>query len=117
MFSQSEIRTIIAQLHASMQSIFPHEQIEAILFGSYARNDADDGSDIDVMFLVDASRQTIQEQHWKIGEAAAKVLIDSGIVVSPVVENRAYYQKNVDLLPFFKNVQQEGVRINTSLTP
>ena len=91
MFSQSEIHIIIAQLHASIQSIFPQEKMDVILFGSYARNDADDGSDIDVMFLVDASRQTIQEKHWQIGDAAAKVLMDFGIVVSPVVENRAYY--------------------------
>lgn len=112
MFSQSEICTIIAQLHESMQSIFPQEQMEVILFGSYARNDADDGSDIDVMFLVDSSRQTIQQKHWQIGEAAAKVLMDFGIVISPVVENRAYYQENVGLMPFFKNVQREGVRIN-----
>lgn len=112
MCSQLEVRTIIAQLRESLASIFPHEQFDVILFGSYARNDADDGSDIDVMFLVDSSRQTIREKHWQIGEAAAEVLMDFGIVVSPIVENRAYYHANADLLPFFKNVQREGMRIS-----
>ena len=111
MCSQLEVRTIIAQLRDSLASIFPQEQFDVILFGSYARNDADDGSDIDVMVLVDSSRQTIQEKHWQIGEAAAEVLMEFGIVVSPIVENRAYYHANADLLPFFKNVQREGVRI------
>ena len=112
MCSQIEVRTIIAQLCESLKSIFPHEQFDVILFGSYARNDADDGSDIDVMFLVDSSRQTIQEKHWQVGEAAAEVLMDHGIVVSPIVENREYYHANADLLPFFKNVQREGVRLS-----
>ena len=112
MCSQIEGRTIIAQLRESLKSIFPHEQFDVILFGSYARNDADDGSDIDVMFLVDSSRQTIQEKHWQVGEAAAEVLMDHGIVVSPIVENRAYYHANANILPFFKNVQREGVRIS-----
>ena len=111
MCSQLEVRTIIAQLRESLESIFPQERFAVILFGSYARNDADDGSDIDVMFLVDSSRQMIQEKHWQIGEVAAEVLMDFGIVVSPIVENRAYYYANADLLPFFKNVQREGVRI------
>ena len=111
MRSQLEVRTIIAKLRESLESIFPQEQFDVILFGSYARNDAGDGSDIDVMFLVDSSRQTIQKKHWQIGEAAAEVLMDFGIVVSPIVENRAYYHANADLLPFFKNVQREGVRI------
>lgn len=111
MCSQLEVRTIIAQLRERMASIFPQEHFDVILFGSYARNDADDGSDIDVMFLVNSSRQTIREKHWQIGEAAAEVLMSFGIVVSPIVENRAYYHANVDLLPFFRNVQREGVRI------
>ena len=112
MCSQIEVRTIIAQLRESLTSIFPHEQFDVILFGSYARNEADDDSDIDVMFLVDSSRQIIQEKHWQIGEAAAEVLMDHGIIVSPIVENRAYYQENANILPFFKNVQHEGVWIN-----
>lgn len=111
MCSQLEVRTIIAQLRKRLENVFPQEQFDIILFGSYARNDADDGSDIDVMFLVNSSRQTIQEKHWQIGEAAAEVLMDFGIVVSPIVENRAYYHANADLLPFFRNVQREGVQI------
>lgn len=111
MCSQLEVRTIISQLRQSLTAIFPQEQFDVILFGSYARNDAEDGSDIDVMFLVDSSRQTISEKHWQIGEAAAEVLMDHGIVISPVVENRAYYYANADLLPFFRNVKREGVRI------
>lgn len=111
MCSQLEVRTIIAQLREKLANIFPQEQFDIILFGSYARHDADDESDIDVMFLVNSSRQTIQEKYWQIGEAAAEVLMDFGIVVSPIVENRAYYHANADLLPFFRNVQREGVRI------
>lgn len=111
MCSQREVRAILSRLRERMSDIFPQEQFDVILFGSYARNDADDGSDIDVMFLVDSSRQTIQEKHWQIGEAAAEVLMDFGIVVSPIVENRAYYHANAHLLPFFRNVQREGVRI------
>lgn len=111
MCSQHEVRAIIAQLRQSLIDIFPQEQFDVILFGSYARNDADDGSDIDVMFLTDSSRQAIAEKHWQIGEAAAEVLMDHGIVVSPVVENRAYYHANADLLPFFRNVKREGVQI------
>lgn len=112
MRSQLEVQMIIAQLYDSLKSIFPKEQFDVVLFGSYARNEADAGSDIDVMFLVDSSRETIQEKQWQIGEVAANVLMDFGIVVSPIVENRAYYHANVDLLPFFKNVQREGVWIN-----
>lgn len=113
MCSQDEICLIISQICKRMNSIFPNEQFDVILFGSYARNEADDSSDIDVMFLVDSSRQSIQEKYWQVGEAAAEALMAYGIVISPVVENRAYYHANVNIIPFFKNVQREGVKIST----
>lgn len=109
MCSQSEVYAIISQLQDSLSTIFPHDHFDAILFGSYARSDASDESDIDVMFLVDSSRQTIADRHWQIGEAAAQMLLSHGIVVSPIVENRAYYQKNANLLPFFKNAARDGI--------
>ena len=61
------------------------------------------------MFLVDAPRQDIARQHWRIGEAAAEILLERGVLVSPVVEERAYYERNADVLPFFRNVRREGV--------
>ena len=92
--------------------LFPQSRIEAILFGSYARGDADSGSDIDVLLLVDASRQDISARNWQVGNLAADLLLDYGIVVSPVVENREYFNSNLHLFPFYRNIECEGVRIS-----
>ena len=54
MCTQGEVRAIVADMRARLEGLFPQQQIDAILFGSYARGEAEDGSDIDVMFLVDA---------------------------------------------------------------
>ena len=64
------------------------------------------------MYLVDAPRTAIAERNWQIGEAAALVLLEHGIVVSPIVENREYFRDKVDVLPFFTNIQREGVRMS-----
>ncbi len=112
MCSQNEAISIIRELRDSLESLFPKADFEAILFGSYARNEAESDSDIDVMFLVDAPRQVIAEKHWQIGEAAADLLMEHGIVVSPIVENREYFHENADLFPFYMNIQREGVRIS-----
>ena len=52
MLSRMEIETIIAKLCGEVTRIFPQDKIDAILFGSYARGDAEFGSDIDVLLLV-----------------------------------------------------------------
>ena len=110
MRTMQEVNKIIEELCVNMASLFPQDQIEAILFGSYARGDAEPGSDIDVLILVDASRQDISARNWQVGDLAAEFLLNYGIVVSPIVENREYFNRNVNVLPFYRNVNREGVR-------
>lgn len=113
MLTNQEVGKIIETLCGSVASLFPQNKIEAILFGSYVRDDAEPGSDIDVLLLVDASRQDISAWNWQVGDVAAKLLLDYGIVVSPIVENRDYFNKNVDVSPFYRNVEREGVRLGS----
>lgn len=111
MLTNQEVKKIVEELCDNVASLFPQNKIEAILFGSYARGDAAPGSDIDVLILVDASRQDISARNWQVGDLAAELLLDYGIVVSPIVENRDYFNKNIDVLPFYRNVEREGVRL------
>lgn len=110
MHSPQEVNAIISQLCSGLRPLFPQGSMEAILFGSYARGEADAESDIDVMVLVDSSREDISEKTWEISSVAADLLLNRGVMVSPIVENRRYYQKNVGLLPFYQNIEREGVR-------
>ena len=111
MLTNQEVKKIVEELCGSVASLFPQNKVEAILFGSYARGDADSGSDIDVLFLVDASRQDISDRNWQIGDLAAELLLEHGIVVSPLVENREYFNRNLQVFPFYRSVAHEGVRI------
>lgn len=112
MRTMQEVNKIIEELCVSMASLFPQDQIEAILFGSYARGNAEPGSDIDVLILVDAPRQDISARNWQVGDLAAELLLNYGAVVSPIVENRDYFNRNMSIFPFYRNVDREGVRIS-----
>jgi predicted nucleotidyltransferase len=112
MRTQQEINVIIRELCTGLKPLFPQGSMEAILFGSYARGEADMESDIDVMVLVDAPRQDISKKTWEISGVAARLLLDRGVMVSPIVENRRYFQDNVGFLPFYQNIVKEGVRYN-----
>ena len=112
MRTRQEVAAIVAELCSRIALLFPQDKIEAILFGSYAREDAGLESDVDVLLLVDASRQDIRERNWQVGEMAADLLMNYGIVVSPIVENRSFFHANIDALPFFSNINREGVRMS-----
>ena len=56
--------------------LFPNDDLELILYGSYARNEAQEGSDIDVMVLVDAScKQHIEGSCFCIHSASLCLLV------------------------------------------
>ena len=107
-----QVQTIVSELCHGLSAIFPQDRIDAILFGSYARGDNDDGADIDVLLLVDTSREDISCRNWQVGDLAAELLLQYGILVSPIVENRDYFNANADILPFYRNICREGVRFS-----
>ena len=117
MRTESEIARIVAELYSGIALLFPQSSVEAILFGSYARGDAGSGSDIDVLLLVDASREDISAQNWQVGNLAAELLINYDVVVSPIVENKNYFNSNLDVLPFFRNIDQEGIKLVACTLP
>ena len=112
MVEHNQMNQIIAELCRGISAIFPEDRLEPILFGSYARGDAEEATDIDVLVLVDAPQDVIHHREWEIGNIAGELLVDYGVLVSPIIENRDYYHRNVELLPFFRNIQREGVRMN-----
>ena len=112
MCSRDTLVQITGQVNKGMQALLGNSMKEVILFGSYARNDADTGSDIDIMVLCDMSRSDIAKLNWQIGEIASAILLEYGVLVSPIIENRAYFMDNTEIMPFFRNIRDEGVRIS-----
>ena len=80
-----------------------------ILFGSYARGDYNENSDIDIMILTDLNEKEIEEYRDKISDIAYDIELETGIIISPVIKNIEKYNIRVGFVPFYKNVQKEGV--------
>ena len=108
--NQHDVEQIVLRLCSGLKPLFPQGTMDVILFGSYARGEADADSDIDVMILVESPRQDISEKTWEIGSVAADLLLDSGVVISPIVENKDYFREHASFLPLYKNIVREGVR-------
>ena len=105
----NQISLIVEDTRKRVSTLFPGKQVDAILFGSYARGDADSDSDVDVLLLVDAPREQIAERNWQLGKIASDLFLDYDLIVSPIVENRSFYQSRIHMLPFYNNIHREGV--------
>ena len=82
-----------------------------ILYGSYARGDYNDSSDIDIMILTDLTDDEIVKYRSEIYDIAYNIEWDNNfeIYLSPLVENIDKFNYWVDYLLFYMNVQKEGI--------
>ena len=82
-----------------------------ILYGSYARGDYNNNSDVDIMILVDLPETEIKKIENDVYDVAFEIEINTGINISPVIKNRAQFEYWVDTLPYYRNVRDEGITI------
>ena len=77
-----------------------------ILYGSYARGDYRDDSDIDILVLVDKDKITFQDE-TKITYPLFEIEFKTGTMISPMVYSRKAWA-NHKITPFYENVNKEG---------
>ena len=85
---------------------------KVIIYGSYARGDYHANSDVDIMILVDLSNEEIKGIENKIFDIAFDIEMNTGVDISPILKNRMEYEYWMDVLPFYKNIKEEGIIIN-----
>ena len=79
-----------------------------ILYGSYARGDNNDDSDIDLLVLIDKDKVT-REDKIKISYPLYDIQFETGILISPIVYSKKYWQTEYNVTPFYENVNREGI--------
>ena len=93
----------------AVQQLLGTKLKKIILYGSYARGDYTKHSDVDIMILTTLSFKEIEDYRDKISDIAYDIELDTGIILSPVVKNIEKYNSRVNIVPFYKNIQKEGV--------
>lgn len=107
----NEISNIIEQFVKGVNEILGNRVKKIILYGSYARGDFNESSDIDIMILTDLTDDEIIEYREKIWDYAYDLEFDNNfdIQLSPLVKNIDKFNYWLEALPFYMNVQKEGV--------
>lgn len=84
---------------------------EIILYGSYARGEQQRDSDLDVMVLIDGDTHFLQKYRYPIAERMADVSLQHDIVIGITEELYQRYNDYKHVMPFYKNIEKEGVEI------
>jgi len=104
--SESEER-ILADLVGTLRSEFG--ALEIVLYGSAARGDLEEGSDIDLLVV-------LPEVDWEIEQQISDCCFDAGLKCGRVISTACFGRDEIGesplrVSPFVLNVRREGIRL------
>lgn len=106
------IRNLVYEFAKDMRALFGKDLSKVVVYGSYARGDYTQNSDIDIMILVKTPEDIIRQYTDSVSDCAFEYLMKYGIDISPVVKNEKHFECWVDNLPYYRNVRDEGVVVD-----
>lgn len=106
------VRELVYEYAKDMRRLFGKDLSQILIYGSYARGDYTENSDVDVMILVKIPETELRKYLDRVSDQAFEYLIKYGINISPVVKNVEHFNYWVDNLPYYRNVRNEGVIVD-----
>lgn len=107
----SDRNRILCEFRNKTKSIMGDSLKQMILYGSYARGDYGDNSDMDIMVLTELTDDRIIQIEDEIFDAAYDIELEYGVPISVNIKNEKHFKNWVNSLPYYSNIQKEGIII------
>lgn len=96
---------ILKLIKASVNATDPNAVL--ILYGSYARDDYREDSDVDLLVLVDKEKITRTDEK-RIKYPLYDIEFETGTIISPLIFSKHDWETRHRITPFYENVVREG---------
>lgn len=100
---------ILLEFTHQVKNVLGKKLTKVILYGSYARGDYRENSDIDIMVLTTLTDDEIRKIKTTVYDIAFDFQMEYGVDISVIIKNEEHFNYWLGTLPFYDNVQREGV--------
>ncbi len=83
--------------------------MQILLFGSYARGEQEEYSDMDIMVLVNLTDEEVKAYNDAIVDIMSDISLKYGVLPAIIGKNYDHFYRWVPYLPFYRNVRTEGI--------
>ena len=109
MCSQSVLNQVTDRVVEAAKKSLGEKLDRVILYGSYARGDNGDESDIDIMVLADIPLENRGIERKKIRKLLNHIELELDVVLALNVTDCETFNKFLRVEPFYQNVLKDGV--------
>lgn len=100
-----DLADLLKRLSVDLGLLYGERYRGLVLYGSYARGESDEGSDVDLLLLLEGEINTTQEIE-RSEEVKWPLSLEAGYTVSLIPVNAASYHNSEQ--PFLCNARKEG---------
>jgi len=97
----------ITQMVNELRDIYGDLLVKAVLYGSYARGEETEESDVDIALLIDGDADSAL--YDKMIACVSKCELECNKVLSVIDIDVSKYNQWIDTLPFYRNIEREGI--------
>lgn len=107
----TDMKTYLEKYTSELKKIYKDKLEKVILYGSYARGDYTEDSDVDIMILLSISDMEIKNYRELLSELTYDFNTNYDIDIKPIAKNKDEFTKWINAYPFYANIQREGVEL------
>ena len=102
---------ILAELAYQIHRLLGDRLDKVVLYGSYARGDNSKESDVDILVMTELSPEENRKYRRELNRIFSRVGLKHDILLSMFLVDRRSYENKVTIMPFYQNIEKDGVVI------
>jgi hypothetical protein len=103
------VRQVAGEYKAGLQDLYGDELVELILFGSYARGDYHNESDIDFAVVLQDPHTRSSSEIPKTAVISSRLSLKYGLMVSSL--HTSFFKKQTSMQGVYQDIRKEGIII------
>lgn len=111
MREREQINTITKEIVDEVTQLLQDNVYKIVLYGSYARGDFTKESDIDILILLNCTKEQVMQYRKQISRLSSRIGLKNDIEISLLLRDRETFEQGENILPFYRNIKREGVEI------
>lgn len=109
--SVKDIDKVIEEYICDVRKLLGSDFHRACVYGSYARGEYGEDSDIDIAIFTDRKPSDFYLLIDLISEITFEYNVKYDIILSPVFQNEQVYKRMLKVVPYFQSIQREGIAV------
>ena len=106
------VDAVVKKVISAVKDTLGERLDKVILFGSYARGDFNNNSDVDIFVLADVPHEEANRWSNRIDDYLSDLWFDYDLLVCIHLTSKAMFDRYYQVMPYYQNVLKEGVELH-----